>query len=32
LGHRLDAKPLKRVFGLFLLLVAINMMLQALWG
>jgi uncharacterized membrane protein YfcA len=32
LGHRLDSKPLKRVFGLFLLLVAMNMMVQALWG
>jgi uncharacterized membrane protein YfcA len=32
LAHKLDAKPLKRVFGLFLLLVAINMMVEARWG
>jgi len=31
-AHRMDAKPLKRLFGLFLLIVAINMMAQTLWN
>ncbi len=30
LAHRMDPKPLKRVFGLFLLLVALNMLRKAL--
>mgnify|MGYP000002074487 FL=1 len=30
-GHRMDAAPLKRLFGAFLLLVAANMMRSALW-
>jgi len=30
LAHKMDAKPLKRVFGLFLILVAINMLRKAL--
>ncbi|WP_375254360.1 sulfite exporter TauE/SafE family protein [Yoonia sp.] len=30
LAHRLDPKPLKRVFGIFLILVALNMLRQAL--
>ena len=30
LAHRMDAKPLKRVFGLFLCLVALNMLRKAL--
>jgi uncharacterized membrane protein YfcA len=31
-AHRMDAKPLKRLFGVFLLIVAINMMAQTLWN
>ena len=31
-AHRMDAKPLKRLFGAFLLIVAANMMSTALWG
>jgi uncharacterized protein len=31
-GHRMDAAPLKRLFGAFLLLVAANMMRSALWA
>ena len=30
-GHRVDAGPLKRLFGAFLLLVAANMVRSALW-
>jgi uncharacterized membrane protein YfcA len=30
LAHRMDPKPLKRVFGLFLILVALNMLRKAL--
>ena len=30
LAHRMDAKPLKRAFGVFLILVALNMLRQAL--
>ncbi len=30
-GHRVDAGPLKRLFGAFLLLVAANMLRSALW-
>jgi uncharacterized membrane protein YfcA len=29
LAHRMDPKPLKRVFGVFLMLVAINMLRKA---
>lgn len=32
IAHRMDAKPLKRVFGVFLLIVAANMVRTALWG
>lgn len=32
LAHRLDPKPLKRIFGLFLILVALNMMRKVIWG
>ena len=32
LAHAMDAAPLKRVFGLFLTLVALNMLRAALWG
>lgn len=32
LAHRLDPRPLKRVFGVFLILVALNMMRKALLG
>lgn len=31
LAHRLDPKPLKRIFGIFLILVALNMM-RKVWG
>ena len=31
-AHRMDARPLKRLFGAFLLLVAANMVRSALWG
>lgn len=31
LAHRMDPGPLKRLFGVFLTLVALNMMRQALW-
>jgi len=31
LAHRLDAKPLKRIFGGFMILVALNMLREALW-
>jgi uncharacterized membrane protein YfcA len=30
LAHRMDPKPLKRVFGFFLILVALNMLRKAL--
>ncbi|SIT76381.1 Uncharacterized membrane protein YfcA [Yoonia rosea] len=30
LAHRMDAKPLKRIFGVFLILVALNMLRKAL--
>ena len=30
-GHRMDAGPLKRLFGAFLLIVAANMVRSALW-
>ena len=30
-GHRMDAGPLRRLFGAFLLLVAANMVRSALW-
>jgi uncharacterized membrane protein YfcA len=30
LAHRMDPKPLKRVFGVFLILVALNMLRKAL--
>jgi uncharacterized membrane protein YfcA len=30
-GHRMDAGPLRRLFGVFLLLVAANMVRSALW-
>ena len=30
-AHRMDAKPLKRLFGAFLLIVAANMVVTALW-
>ncbi|WP_299376198.1 sulfite exporter TauE/SafE family protein [uncultured Tateyamaria sp.] len=32
LAHAMDAKPLKRAFGVFLVLVALNMLRKALWG
>ncbi|SHG42371.1 Uncharacterized membrane protein YfcA [Cognatishimia maritima] len=32
LAHSMDAKPLKRVFGLFLTLIALNMLRKAIWG
>lgn len=32
LAHRLDPKRLKRIFGAFLLLVALNMLRRAFWG
>ena len=31
-AHRMNAGPLKRLFGVFLLLVATNMVRSALWG
>jgi uncharacterized membrane protein YfcA len=31
-AHRMNAGPLKRLFGVFLLLVAANMVRSALWG
>jgi uncharacterized membrane protein YfcA len=31
-AHRMDARPLKRLFGVFLLIVATNMVRTALWG
>ncbi|MDG2298123.1 MAG: sulfite exporter TauE/SafE family protein [Planktomarina sp.] len=31
-AHQMDAKPLKRLFGVFLLIVAVNMMSKALWS
>lgn len=30
-AHAMDAKPLKRLFGIFLLIVAANMMREAIW-
>jgi uncharacterized membrane protein YfcA len=32
LAHSMDAKPLKRAFGVFLILVALNMLRKALGG
>ena len=32
LAHAMDPKPLKRVFAVFLVLVALNMLRKALWG
>ncbi|QUJ77268.1 sulfite exporter TauE/SafE family protein [Sulfitobacter albidus] len=32
LAHAMDPKPLKRVFAVFLILVALNMLRKALWG
>ncbi len=32
LAHRLDPKPLKRVFGVFLILVALNMLRKVMLG
>ncbi|MEO0667123.1 MAG: sulfite exporter TauE/SafE family protein [Pseudomonadota bacterium] len=32
LAHAMDPKPLKRVFSVFLILVALNMLRRALWG
>ena len=32
LAHAMDPKPLKRVFAVFLVLVALNMLRRALWG
>ena len=32
LAHAMDSKPLKRVFAVFLVLVALNMLRKALWG
>lgn len=32
LAHAMDPKPLKRAFGAFLLLVALNMLRKAIWG
>ena len=32
LAHSMDAKPLKRAFGVFLVLVAVNMLRKALMG
>ena len=32
LAHAMDAKPLKRVFGVFLIFVALNMLRRAIWG
>ena len=32
LAHRMDPKPLKRVFGFFLILVALNMLRKVFWG
>ena len=32
LAHAMDPKPLKRVFAVFLILVALNMLRRALWG
>ncbi|MGB0799869.1 MAG: sulfite exporter TauE/SafE family protein [Planktomarina sp.] len=31
-AHRMNAKPLKRIFGIFLLIVAANMVRTAFWG
>jgi len=32
LAHAMDAKPLKQIFAVFLILVALNMLRRALWG
>jgi uncharacterized membrane protein YfcA len=32
LAHSMDAKPLKRAFGVFLVLVAVNMLRKAMIG
>ena len=32
LAHAMDPKPLKRVFAVFLILVALNMLRKTLWG
>ncbi|PIE14533.1 MAG: hypothetical protein CSA70_01945 [Rhodobacterales bacterium] len=32
LAHAMDPKPLKRVFAVFLMLVALNMLRKAMWG
>jgi uncharacterized membrane protein YfcA len=32
LAHRMDPKPLKRIFGLFLTLVALNMLYRSMGG
>ena len=32
LAHAMDPKPLRRVFAVFLVLVALNMLRKALWG
>lgn len=32
LAHAMDPKPLKRIFAVFLVLVALNMLRKALWG
>ena len=32
LAHAMDPKPLKRIFAVFLVLVAMNMLRKALWG
>ena len=32
LAHRMDPAPLKRFFGIFLVLMALNMLRKILWG
>ena len=32
LAHRMNAKPLKRAFAVFLTLVALNMLRKVIWG
>lgn len=32
LAHRMDPAPLKRVFGIFLILMALNMLRKVIWG
>ena len=32
LAHAMDPKPLKRVFAVFLIIVALNMLRKSIWG